>query len=346
MEPPSGFVDNEIAVYNRLCHLLEGPIDDEIWMALTEHRHIEDAISYAEGHESWGVQRNPTEDLVVKYQAMLDFRTWTEGPQAINAPRAPARGIFSARADALHRILCWEAELSDEIVAFRKDYLNGGSFNSHADAVEWIESLGIPLTFIPGVRESPPQHEVLGLLREDPPELGVIEYRLPGGGIGSAVVGDSQELSALSNIAWELSAGLFWPLAAATSFVLTGSRPHPTPQFHYRILKGAFNPRLVRIVMEVDAHAGPAAVAEFYREARNEAIGEGTRTREMTPRNCELAVFAAATRDSGDSWNQVCEDWNEAYPFWGHTDPRKFKEGIRRAYKRVTGRTLDRQPAD
>ncbi len=91
---------NEIGIYNRLLQLLDRPIDEDIWLALKELRHVDDVISYANENETWEVTRDPIQDLAVKYEVIHDFRTWREGPQPITVPGAPAHSIVSPRAQA------------------------------------------------------------------------------------------------------------------------------------------------------------------------------------------------------------------------------------------------------
>jgi hypothetical protein len=57
----------------------------------------------------------------------------------------------------------------------------------------------------------------------------------------------------------------------------------------------------------------------------------------MSLRTCELAVFVAATRNQGLTWEQIRLEWNTTFEPLAYDDTGKFARDARTAYKRVTG---------
>src|SRR5690606_3137136 len=124
-----------------------------------------------------------------------------------------------------------------------------------------------------------------------------------------------------------------WPEDEAVGFILSGTVPSPFFG-SVRIRDTLSTPR---ISIEVDSRVPVREVLRLYRWARD---AEAMKTRSLSNAHADLAVFAFE-RNDGREWARVLEEWNEKNPQHSYDELSNFIRDSRKAYKRITGISLE-----
>ena len=230
------------------------------------------------------------------------------------------------------------------MAAFRREVLRGRLLKPHRVAV-WIKKHekadGPPTSWVtlPGDTGSVPRT--------------LEELRSSGGSVHRRTIryGDSKicatarggVLDRLRGVADQLVSYFEWEQRSAVHFILAGEVPPSSrARVQWAPLRKPF-PALRRIVLDVSPRLSPEEVKRLFVRVRNE-MGGGTgtarRSRPLTPRHADLAVFVAE-RKRGWAWRQVHAEWNRTFPDRPYAALKQFIRDARAAYKRITGDDLD-----
>jgi hypothetical protein len=287
------------------------------------------------------LQAESPEDQEETFGQLVAFLEDLEG--MATAPRPPAREPQppppDASAWAENEIRALEAAQLEDVAAFRRQVLRGRLVRpSRVHA--WLK------------RQA--RADARATRTHGPGTFGVLTVFSSVEGKGLAVTtirGGVLDLLALLGPSLEERFG--WEPAHAMAWVLTGETA-PSPMLRGEVrweggLRLGVGDRLRRetlaeITLRIHPRVRPVDVERFYSQVRARCLeGEPARTRTVSPRRAELAVFAAKVND-GRSWEAAFAEWRRHHPEdyrSGFADPlQTFARDCRQAYQRVTGRPL------
>ena len=151
----------------------------------------------------------------------------------------------------------------------------------------------------------------------------------------------------------------WWDIDDAAIFILTGTPP-PARRIRTRIIVRD-RAGTSRVIIEADPRASPQAVADSYRQARDNAtlktlnIPEdarrnvslnGARPHPVSTKGAELALHLAHNRQA--SWKQRRERWNSTRqgtkPEWTYSADAGFARDAGRAWKQIVGEPFAHKP--
>jgi hypothetical protein len=347
---------NEEKLRSKLERKLQRSVHPGIWRMLVKERYISEVL---EGESD-------LDDLTERYLEVEGyFRDDARKPKDESRIVPPdQRGI------ALSKILANEASKDDDVMSYRKDYLNN-ILMSWEEAVAWIKEKkkeeGKPTLYI---KELPIPENInvgfsdiqaswvrniakdlihkkeikpVGVLRKD------LEYVTPEQVYTTSVpVKKGGALDSLRLLSETLSNKFNWPKAAASIFVLTG-KIYITPKARITTHINPSYPALSTITIETLPSTSWREVENIFSESRKMLLGKGQRDKPITQAwRADLAVFVAEHND-GRSWREAMELWNNQHPV---PSDRKRKPGEdyissstfardgRQAYEKITGKRL------
>jgi hypothetical protein len=344
---------DERTVYERLRKLM-GEIDQEAWEYLVDERAVE---AVAEGDEdlNW---------LADKYRRLLAIGSHpvppprpapqmlepTEPPPGPTAEKRPTRDLRFA---TLSRLVARDAAHNEEVVAFRRQILNGAPVPPE-QVEDWIRQQAAadgPATLVLSGVPAPTTCRVAwtgdGYAIEPPMIVSLapegmnlyLHYGVPNDpALRMQMVALDGTLDRLRRLSDGLANWYGWQSGQATLFVLTGWIPSiqaAEASVHYRRL-----PALTRLELSLDPTLTPHEVAELYRRARRNTLGR--RYRSLSEKHLQLAAFGGEVRDT--PVEERMHAWNARYPEWRYTEPSNFSRDCAQARKRVLYPPLANDP--
>ena len=247
---------------------------------------------------------------------------------------------------ALARIVAAEAAEMEGVAAFRREVLRGRLLKPHRVAV-WIKKHkkadGPPTSWVTLPWDTGDTGSVPRTLEELCSSGGSVHLRtIRYGDSRISATARGGVLDRLRVAADQLVSYFEWEQRNAVHFILAGEVPPISrARVQWAPLREPF-PALRRVVLDVSPRLSPEEVKRIFVRVRNE-MGGGTgtarRSRPLTPRHADLAVFVAE-RKRGWAWHQVHAEWNRTFPY-RPTALKQFIRDARAAYKRITGDDLD-----
>jgi hypothetical protein len=276
------------------------------------------------------------EDLVAEVSYLLEtFRDvhgdlgFTRGYVRRGSQRESEPTVYSSDRQRVFSLLVARRVtfLHNDMRAFRSRYI--GSSLLDPERVEWwiLRELTTSDAHSSGVEARTKAFEVLCLKPSDPPELPLCrpyhpwEYGLPGfdeslyAKRGDELPGGrATALYRLWDIAQWVSIESGWRLGDAVWFILTGQIPE-IPSIVVTI--DAIREGSVAgttIALEVDPEVAPKAVADAYRQKRNQ-VRSRTRGKPLEAKTLAFVEFVLShpeiDPDERISWQPLIEEWNE-----------------------------------